>query len=181
MSAQLAGHRFPLLVRQPQELGQERQVVVPGKDTDAFHDNIAGEINALTEVTPASGDWLVIEDATNSNNKRKVDASNFLSSGTVIIAIGTYTGDGSGGNRAITGLGFQPDTVWIHRKENGNYMGFKTDQDTTFAHLNGGNVGQLLYVESQIISLDADGFTVGTGSTQFNVSTKNYVYVAWRA
>jgi hypothetical protein len=39
-----------------------------------IHNNVAGEINALTNVTAATGDLLLIEDVSDSNNKKKVTA-----------------------------------------------------------------------------------------------------------
>lgn len=48
-------------------------------DEDAIHDNVAGEINALTTVTAASSDVVLIEDADDSYNKKKVLASDFIS------------------------------------------------------------------------------------------------------
>jgi len=48
---------------------------------DAIHDNVSGEIDALTEVTPVTGDWVLIEDTSDSDNKKKVDAGDFLSAG----------------------------------------------------------------------------------------------------
>lgn len=51
-------------------------------DSDAIHDNVAAEISAITEkASPASGDWLLIEDAADSNNKKKVDWDNLPSGG----------------------------------------------------------------------------------------------------
>lgn len=51
-------------------------------DTAAIHDNVAGEIHAITEkVTPADNDELVIEDSADSFNKKRVKISN-LPSGT---------------------------------------------------------------------------------------------------
>lgn len=47
-------------------------------DTNAIHDNVASEISALTLVTAASGDHVLIEDASDSNNKKRVAASDFL-------------------------------------------------------------------------------------------------------
>jgi hypothetical protein len=44
-----------------------------GTDPDAIHDNVAGEINAVTtKGTPVSGDLLLIEDSADSNNKKKI-------------------------------------------------------------------------------------------------------------
>jgi len=50
-----------------------------GSDADAIHDNVAAEISALTLVTAAGGDHVLIEDASDSNNKKRVAASDFLS------------------------------------------------------------------------------------------------------
>ena len=45
-----------------------------GADSTAIHDNIAGEIAAVTAATVASGDFLLIEDVSDSNNKKRVTA-----------------------------------------------------------------------------------------------------------
>lgn len=48
-----------------------------GSDPDAIHDNVAGEIVAITEKTvPVGGDWVIIEDSENSNNKKSVQLAN---------------------------------------------------------------------------------------------------------
>ena len=55
-----------------------------GTDADAIHDNVASEISAITEkANPTDGDWVIIEDAEDSNNKKKVDVSNLPGAGTV--------------------------------------------------------------------------------------------------
>lgn len=45
-------------------------------DGYAIHDNVAGEINALSSVTPLDDDIVVIEDHSNSWNKKKVSVEN---------------------------------------------------------------------------------------------------------
>lgn len=56
---------------------REAITAIPGTDANAIHDNVAGEIAAITEkVSPVSGDWLLIEDSADSNNKKKVQAGN---------------------------------------------------------------------------------------------------------
>lgn len=52
-----------------------------GSDTTAIHDNVAGEISALTKVSPASGDLLLIEDSSDTFNKKSVDVSDFSLAG----------------------------------------------------------------------------------------------------
>jgi len=49
-------------------------------DDDAIHDNVAGEISAITEkATPVSSDLLIIEDSADSNNKKRVQIGNLSS------------------------------------------------------------------------------------------------------
>ena len=48
-----------------------------GSDTDAIHDNVAGEIVAVTEkTTPVGNDEVLAEDSADSNNKKSVKMSN---------------------------------------------------------------------------------------------------------
>ena len=65
----------------------------PVTDSAAVHDNVAGEIAALTEkVAPVDGDHVLIEDSEDSNNKKRVAMSNMLggSSGPIAAAQGDY-------------------------------------------------------------------------------------------
>jgi hypothetical protein len=55
-----------------------------GTDADAIHDNVAGEIAALTLVTVASGDHILIEDASDANNKKRIAASDLIQTGDVV-------------------------------------------------------------------------------------------------
>ena len=53
-----------------------------GADADAIHDNVAGEIAAITEKTvPVGTDLLIIEDSADSNNKKKVQIGNLPGGG----------------------------------------------------------------------------------------------------
>jgi hypothetical protein len=48
-----------------------------GLDTDAIHDNVAGEIAAISaKASPVGADVLLIEDSEDSNNKKKVTITN---------------------------------------------------------------------------------------------------------
>ena len=55
--------------------------VSDGTDADAIHDNVAGEIDAITEATPESGDWVLFEDTSDGDAKKKADAVTFLTGG----------------------------------------------------------------------------------------------------
>ena len=51
-------------------------------DPDAIHDNVAGEIAAITEKTsPVDADLLLIEDSEDSNNKKRVEVGNLATGG----------------------------------------------------------------------------------------------------
>lgn len=53
-----------------------------GTDADAIHDNVSGEISAITEkTTPVSADLILIEDSAATNAKKKVQIGNLPSSG----------------------------------------------------------------------------------------------------
>lgn len=56
-------------------------------DADAIHLSVAGEISTLATVTVASGDYIIIEDVSDSNNKKKILASDLLGAGTDAAAI----------------------------------------------------------------------------------------------
>lgn len=66
-----------------------------GADATAIHDNIAGEIAAVTEkVTPASADLLLIEDSAAANAKKRVQVGNIagmLPASTQVTATGDTT------------------------------------------------------------------------------------------
>ena len=48
-----------------------------GTDADAIHDNVSGEIVAVTEeLDPVSADEILIEDASDSNNKKSAKVGN---------------------------------------------------------------------------------------------------------
>ena len=92
-----------------------------------------------------------------------------------------YTGDGTT-SHAITGVGFQPDWVWIKRRNNANphfvndsVRGATKDlrPDDTDAETTNNQYGILK-------SFDSDGFTVSVGSTNgARANTSGGTFVAW--
>lgn len=134
--------------------------------------------SALTD-WDSSSDPGDIDDATDQLAAR-VKTLEGAGGGGATMAIGTYTGDGNA-TQAITGVGFQPEfLVTLRREDVFGYDYFKSDQDTTSARATAGSA----YKTDHIISLDADGFTVGdgTGDANYaNVNTKSYTYIAFKA
>ena len=90
----------------------------------------------------------------------------------------TYTGNGS--TQSITGLGFQPDMVWIKSRSSG--------EDPSIYDSNRGVTKRLKSSESQAQStvsngftaFDSDGFSLGSASEN-NGSSATYVAWCWRA
>lgn len=68
-------------VLQTNGAGQLSFVTGGATDGNAVHVNTAGEINALTAVTPAATDVLIIEDASDSFNKKKISYSDITGGG----------------------------------------------------------------------------------------------------
>ncbi len=106
----------------------------------------------------------------------KVDGSGAAS--TARMATGSYTGNGVD-NRAITGLGFQPDMVYIKARTARSSMmrlsTFGAGDATKDIGVSNGN-----FVLNNIQSLDADGFTIGT-DVRVNENAVTYDYVAFKA
>lgn len=62
-----------------------------GTDTEAVHDNIAGEINAITaKATPIDADLLLIEDSADTYNKKKITIGDLPGGSTGDMEAATY-------------------------------------------------------------------------------------------
>ncbi len=94
-----------------------------------------------------------------------------------------YSGD-STTDRAITGVGFAPDWMWLKTRLSGTHH--TTDDSVRGA----GNTifpsshsAEFVYGTNGVDSFDTDGFTVShsSGNNQFNVSGRNYVAWNWKA
>ncbi len=95
------------------------------------------------------------------------------------LQVVTYTGDGNA-SLSVATLRFQPTLIVIYPQlAGGTYMGWKVAADgaKTFVERSGSNNN--LYEDDHIISIDANGFTVGDGTggagNFFNVLGRVYV------
>ena len=99
------------------------------------------------------------------------------------LATGSYTGDGAA-TQAITGVGFQPKLIIIYVRLSNAFCcpGWKSDQDGAFSYVHDA-VSAYRWQLDNIISLDADGFTVGDGTplalNMCNVADRVYTYVCF--
>ena len=90
----------------------------------------------------------------------------------------TYTGNGS--TNAITGVGFQPDWVWVKNRTDGSTNHLVTDvvrgvTKCLFPNLNNAEVTE----SNALQSFDSDGFTLGSDSS-VNTNAKNWVSWNWK-
>jgi hypothetical protein len=92
------------------------------------------------------------------------------------MATGSYTGNGS--SQSITGLGFQPEVVWIKADDN-NYSGAMSTS-TMGSNKTKTLEGTGTLHSGSITSLDSDGFSVGSG-TDVNADTVTYYWTAFDA
>jgi hypothetical protein len=119
---------------------------LPVTDSDAIHDNVAGEINAITEkATPVNGDWVLIEDSADSNNKKKAQLGNL---------------PGGGGSSTFTGLTDTP----------ANYTG---DSLKTLRVNSGETAVEFVALPIQIIERNNSGNYTTTSTTLVAVDTTN--------
>lgn len=95
----------------------------------------------------------------------------------------TYTGTGT--SQAITGLGFQPDLVWI-KQRNGSGHNVLTDssrgvqKQLEITDTEGGTQPAESTNTDGVTAFGADGFTVG-GDAEYSGNTNTYVAWCWRA
>ena len=95
----------------------------------------------------------------------------------------TYTGTGT--SQSITGLGFQPDLVWI-KQRNGSGHNKLTDssrgvqKELEITDTEGGTQPAESTNTDAVTAFGTDGFTAG-GDAEYNGNTNTYVAWCWRA
>lgn len=92
-----------------------------GTDTDAIHDNVAGEIQLITlKVTPAAADLLVIEDSAASHAKKsiRVDSLPYVATTRTITAGAGLTGGGDlSANRTIDAVAHADGSIVVNAND----------------------------------------------------------------
>ena len=96
----------------------------------------------------------------------------------------TYTGNGS--TNAITGLGFQPDLVWIKRRNSSaTYSNGLVDSSRGRSKVLISNLTNSEWTSSStqdVVSFDSDGFTLGTNNNiACNASSNTFISWGWKA
>ena len=88
-----------------------------------------------------------------------------------------YNGDAS--EQAITGVGFQPDFVWVKHRQDGRSNGLVDAVRGATKVLVTDTTAVEATMAQSIKSLDVDGFTLGTDQTIFNESGGTPKHVSW--
>ena len=86
-----------------------------------------------------------------------------------------YTGNGNSGH-AQTGVGFQPDWVWLKSRTNGEYHNFYDVVRGVTKRLSTQPAGAAQTTISGLTAFGSDGFTVGAADT---ANKNSSTYVAW--
>ena len=95
-----------------------------------------------------------------------------------------YTGDGS--SRTISGLGFQPDLIWIKRRSGTGKRHYVVDSNrglnstSPYIHPDQ-NVSEGTGNSTGVSGANSDGFTIGGSLDYVNENTSTYVAWCWRA
>lgn len=123
----------------------------------------------------ASGKWVNLPAGT-SGKFLKTQGAGANPVWAIPLASGTFTGSGSG-TKAVTGIGFQPTCVIVVNPSNNNQVGsYFTNSSAPSGKSYLIASGQLR--DNGIVSLDADGFTVGT---DINSGTSACYYICFKS
>ncbi len=91
----------------------------------------------------------------------------------------TYTGTGA--TRSITGVGFQPDFVWIKSRNTAttNHQLYNSIRGANkFLYSNSTSAEQAAYTDI-LTSFDSDGFSLGADASTLDCNASGRTYVAW--
>jgi len=92
-----------------------------------------------------------------------------------------YTGN-NGSNRAITGVGFAPDLVWLKCRSFAYNHRLVDKLQGVSSTLASNLTSAAVDASSEFNSLDSDGFTITQGSSfEFNANAQTYVTWNWKA
>jgi hypothetical protein len=87
---------------------------------------------------------------------------------------------GTGSSNAITGVGFQPDWVWIKNRSAGEQHRIHDAVRGTNKSISSDTSSSQTTTTQDVMSFDSDGFTLGT-ETAVNASGQNIVGWNWKA
>lgn len=169
---------------------QPNLVWIKGDDGTLSHpiwrpSSLAGDATLWFDATDATADYIesldadgfTVGDDDGVNEAAVVYHWVAFKSVTSEFAVGSYTGDGND-PQAITGVGFEPDYLWV-KSQAGAAPRKGRHASETHAADDSMYFRATANAADGIQSLDSDGFSVG-GDDEVNENTKTYHYAAWR-
>lgn len=113
-----------------------------------------------------------------ATNKRLIKSNDEAAGGASFNTV-LYTGNNTG--QSITGVGFQPDLVWIKTRDRGYPFTHRlTDSVRGATKQLNSDTQDDESIENGVLSFNSDGFTLGD-SAGFNISPDNFVAWCWKA
>ena len=101
-----------------------------------------------------------------------------INNGKIYFNTKLYTGNGSA--RSITGVGFQPDFVWVKDRSNDQNHGLRDAVRGATKRLVSNDTAAENTQTQGLSSFDSDGFSLGTG-VDVNANSDNYASWNWLA
>jgi outer membrane protein assembly factor BamB len=167
----------------PQSYAVLRTSTMTGDSTKSLHDNPGAALGPnLVQMLVASGFRVGTDMTVNELGAEYHWVAFRATAGT--LKVGTYTGDGNS-NQSITGVGFQPDLLFVLPPGSGT-DGMPLLVSSTFPADIAFDFDSSLRAPNTIQALQADGFLVGTGGVSparpnLNANSVTFHYIAWRA
>ncbi len=98
------------------------------------------------------------------------------------LAFKTVLYAGNGSSNSITGLGFQPDWVWIKQRDTAveNHNLYDSSRGVRNFLTTNNNAANVFGSAQRLNAFDSDGFTIGSDN-EINDSGSNYVAWCWKA
>ena len=150
-----------------------RSDAMTGDSTAYFSYNAANFTGGITSLD--SDGFTIGTNATVNSSSAVYYYTAFGDSGNSDIKTGTYAGNGVD-DRSITGVGFQPDLVWIKR----DGTSVATWRSTALTGDNSSFFGLTAETSGDIQALETDGFQVGGATARVNGNGSTYYYVAFK-
>lgn len=102
-----------------------------------------------------------------------------IKNGAGYMAATTYTGTGAA--RSVTGVGFQPDFVWVKQRNTaGDHAIYDSVRGGTKDLASSNTSAEVVYTDS-VNTFDSGGFSIAGGFSKVNTSAGTYVAWQWKA
>jgi hypothetical protein len=88
-----------------------------------------------------------------------------------------YTGNGS--VRSITGVGFQPDWVWLKNRNSTEWHSLFDAVRGSLLNIRTNSTNAEVSATGTLTSFNSDGFSLGTDPSSYGVNTNTNTYVSW--